>query len=307
MDWIHNLGDPGELLLTDLILPGTHDSAAYRIDWTIDNPNSSLASIIYFGKQICCLKNHIEKWAITQNNSIYDQLVLGARFLDLRIVDINGIWYLHHEVICDTLALGLSQIKKFINETNEPIAISILPRNLSKNNVQSLTDIFCNEFTNQIWEYDRAPIREMQLSGKVVYLILDNIVDFPIPPIFRSQTTYLNLWYRTTNPYTKLRFLYTCLEKLDNRDAFVNITFTLTPSFQYLFINLLIGLFVSRSLFSLDKTMKIGLEYFVTHRDITKASTITFDYFNARVSKIIQDLNKDIVYRSRIKNMINYY
>lgn len=41
----------------------------------------------------------IKNWSITQNTTIYEQLVGGIRYVDLRACEIDGDWYTQHFLI----------------------------------------------------------------------------------------------------------------------------------------------------------------------------------------------------------------
>jgi hypothetical protein len=65
-----------ETPLNKLIIPGTHDSGSYRLT-SVKVPNSEAppSYLKYIGSSV----------AQTQYLTIFQQLILGARFLDLRI------------------------------------------------------------------------------------------------------------------------------------------------------------------------------------------------------------------------------
>ena len=58
-----------------------------------------------------------EGWSRCQSHDIYQQLVGGIRFLDLRVMDHDGdIWLHHNVVVCITFKDALTMVKQFINE-----------------------------------------------------------------------------------------------------------------------------------------------------------------------------------------------
>uniref|UniRef100_A0A3Q3VTV0 Phosphatidylinositol-specific phospholipase C X domain-containing protein n=1 Tax=Mola mola TaxID=94237 RepID=A0A3Q3VTV0_MOLML len=82
-DWMSQL--PAELHsihLFKLIIPGSHDSMSYDLD-----VNSSIIEperLKRFSK-FCCVRKMVRKWAMTQDETITNQLDAGVRYFDLRI------------------------------------------------------------------------------------------------------------------------------------------------------------------------------------------------------------------------------
>jgi hypothetical protein len=97
--------------INEIILPGSHDSAAYHVDFGPEFKSSNkwmnLLSSSWLRK-FPCIQAIIRNWTITQNMNLYQQLCSGIRVLDLRIS------YLTHTFINDTLENGLQQIYDFV-------------------------------------------------------------------------------------------------------------------------------------------------------------------------------------------------
>ena len=102
--WMAYYGDIlGKLTLTEMTLPGTHDSGTY-------DPVSPL----------------VYEWVRTQATSLREQLNLGIRVLDLRIgqnspgdyIITHDIWRTHY-----SLSGALDNVKEFIRATNREIVI----------------------------------------------------------------------------------------------------------------------------------------------------------------------------------------
>jgi hypothetical protein len=117
--------DHGDTLLQDVILPGSHDAGAYRILDTDSDipqcgvvdlgsvPNWVLEQVINWEQEDQLGVNLVE----TQRTTIYEQLMLGIRYLDLRLG-----WYqagqeirLHHTLFMDvTFVEVLNEIFNFL-------------------------------------------------------------------------------------------------------------------------------------------------------------------------------------------------
>ena len=98
--------------LWDLVLPGSHDSAAYI----------SKNKLLY-----------LQKYMLTQSLSIYEQMKAGVRVLDLRVVgyinyeedgpDAKMEYWLAHTAIIVPLKLVLQEILTFINENPSEVLV----------------------------------------------------------------------------------------------------------------------------------------------------------------------------------------
>lgn len=120
--WISRLENADKVLVKDLRVIGTHDSAAYQVDyghfklqnaWV--NAVSVLGSIPGIGRLVKGILNPITQ---TQNNDLYHQLQNGARYLDLRIArdGKTGQFYLSHTFGCVSMDDALKQIQRFMSE-----------------------------------------------------------------------------------------------------------------------------------------------------------------------------------------------
>lgn len=89
----------------ELVIPGSHDSFAY--DFKILGPNESgmprIANLF------------IKLWAKCQSKTIYEQLLMGIRYFDLRITKYNGEYYTIHSLIAIPVGQILHDILLFID------------------------------------------------------------------------------------------------------------------------------------------------------------------------------------------------
>ncbi|XP_014247081.1 PI-PLC X domain-containing protein 1-like [Cimex lectularius] len=96
-----------DLYVYEAFIPGTHQSAAYY-------GNNRKTLVIY-------------NYLYTQDLNIYDQLMHGVRYLDLRIGHYNSTdekWWCNHDLLpMRPLKPVLDQVKLFLNQTNEIVII----------------------------------------------------------------------------------------------------------------------------------------------------------------------------------------
>lgn len=115
--------------IDNVILPGTHDSGAYKIDWQ-NSLNKSVFPLTSLGGKIPGLNHGIEKWTVTQNLDINDQLNHGIRLFDLRVSynkDDNK-FYIAHTLVTEKLEPMLLDFKKFLDQhPSEAVVINIKP------------------------------------------------------------------------------------------------------------------------------------------------------------------------------------
>jgi len=119
-NWMKDL--PNELLLSQITLPGTHDT---------------------------CCRNTWE-FAETQTWTLEDQLSAGIRFLDIRCRHINNVFAIHHDLIFCGIFFGevLEIIKKFfLNNQSETVLMRIKEEYTPENNTRSFSDTFANYLT----------------------------------------------------------------------------------------------------------------------------------------------------------------
>ncbi|XP_052862259.1 uncharacterized protein LOC128268976 [Anopheles cruzii] len=96
----------------ELFLPGTHDSASYKHNF---DPQFQ--------------ENIVSKYALTQDDDIRSQLLLGVRYIDLRVgyykSDRDQFWANHGISRMHPLAQDLEQIRRYALETKEIIVVDV--------------------------------------------------------------------------------------------------------------------------------------------------------------------------------------
>ena len=102
----------GDRTLPSIMIPGTHDSGSYE-DPPIDEPWYKFARTIEKGL------------ALTQDENIFDQLVYGIRYFDIRVGYYGGqIWIVHDNFRTGNRLLSVAQqVKYFLQMAKKEIVI----------------------------------------------------------------------------------------------------------------------------------------------------------------------------------------
>lgn len=145
-DWMGGLSEQQKSspLLSSIFLPGTHDSAACKIDWSHSMiHNSKVDPKLYYGTKpleyMPGVNNIVENWTITQNESIAEQLKHGIRLFDLRIAydDVDQKFYITHTFTVGALEETLREFSKFLaNHPSEVAVINIKPDYIHRETVK---------------------------------------------------------------------------------------------------------------------------------------------------------------------------
>lgn len=115
--WMHDLyKDNPSAKLNQVVIPGSHDSATDMM-----NKQSPYAK---FNKLHRVSQDLVYMWAKCQHHSVYDQLMDGIRYLDLRLENHPTGWKTFHGLISNCLLDVLEQIARFAcNHQREIILI----------------------------------------------------------------------------------------------------------------------------------------------------------------------------------------
>lgn len=105
----------GVVPLTEISLLGSHDACSNDINFG-SKPNVNEDNIVNNGAARFFAKGAMVRYAKAQNEDVYDQLKSGARYLDIRITKIDGVYYNSHGLVSNTLEINLKKILKFLSE-----------------------------------------------------------------------------------------------------------------------------------------------------------------------------------------------
>ncbi|XP_035524432.1 PI-PLC X domain-containing protein 1-like [Morone saxatilis] len=205
-DWMSQLpADRHSVPLSDLAIPGSHDSMSYDLDI-----NSSIIEPDRLKKfsKICCARKIVRKWAMTQEETITKQLNAGVRYFDLRIArkpnDPNPTRLYFYHGLCtrtdvetvlkdindwaerhpkEILILALSHFKGFDKSTEKQLhphlikfiktlfGAKLIPKEQPIPTLKSCWD----KGRNVIVSYDYAAIQDPELWRKILYYYGNNM------------------------------------------------------------------------------------------------------------------------------------
>ena len=119
-DWVFDLfQEHPETAITDLVLPGTHDSGSYKI--TASSPSAPDAPAIYSQ-----FRGVAASWSKTQDRDLKQQLLDGTRYLDLRVDLYEGELVLIHGLVSCPLKEELLGVREFVRKhPREPVILDI--------------------------------------------------------------------------------------------------------------------------------------------------------------------------------------
>ena len=215
--WMENLPNEKQLCpLKDLVIPGSHDSAAFFLDQNMEiGPDESsmiqtLGSI--FGK---IAKSVVHSWSVTQSMTIYEQLLSGVRYLDLRVAYREGDKEIRilHGLYGWTIEQVLEEVNRYV--TNYPKEIVILDfnhfYNMDSATHETLADMLLGSFS----EIFRAPgedgpnvtLQEMWGSEKKVIIIYHDYGVVDAYPFFWPPHLICSPWPNTADRKLLMEFL----------------------------------------------------------------------------------------------------
>lgn len=109
--WMSTFKKLSRVALRDLVLPGVHDAGTYT-------PFSAVADTALY------------KYAITQDESIYNQLVFGNRYIDLRVGYFEAepeepYWVVHGVTVWRPFRTVLQELRSFVKDTEEVVLADV--------------------------------------------------------------------------------------------------------------------------------------------------------------------------------------
>ncbi|KAJ6646894.1 Embryonic polarity protein dorsal, partial [Pseudolycoriella hygida] len=160
--WMNDMKDHiGRFKFRDLFLAGTHDSGSYR-------------------ERFDPMKNEtlVTKYALTQDDDIYGQLMHGVRYLDIRIGYYRAsqpvFWVNHGITRQQSLTNVLQQVKDFVLETNEIVIFDV-----------------------QEWPVGFS--KKLEIHRSLVHFIQNEIGDLLVDPNLTWDSTLNEIWKTKRN------------------------------------------------------------------------------------------------------------
>jgi hypothetical protein len=109
--------------LTQLCLPGTHDSGTFELHENTLAPDASSTIQKLFNyadtdEDATGVRDYIKSMATSQSSSMsmYEQLANGIRYIDLRVCQVDGSYYTCHSLVGDPIPELLQDIYRFLSE-----------------------------------------------------------------------------------------------------------------------------------------------------------------------------------------------
>ncbi len=241
-NWMENSAEYfNNFPLNHIILPGTHDSGAYELDFKIPIGNKKLKFANYISKFLPCVGNIIKAWTITQKYSIYDQLNNGIRLFDFRVSysENENEYYITHTFTCVKLNIVLCDIAQFLNEQKKEVLILQFTADWEhrsdmttqrNNEVIDKIHLILNTFLYPRTHDDRFPTyKEMVDENKRVIVYYERSNKGQYTYIWPSSYIY-SPWDNTDKVEQKIEMLDDDFEKMKDDSRVLNfISFTLTP------------------------------------------------------------------------------
>lgn len=111
-----------ERKLNELLLPGTHNSHAYKLNFA--KPLGKLKKFALVLRLFPFFKKILANWTQIQKMDLSSQLKAGIRFLDFRVSYHNQEkrYYLTHTFTCMPLEEGLQEVKGFMDASRRGAA-----------------------------------------------------------------------------------------------------------------------------------------------------------------------------------------
>lgn len=121
--------------IRDIILPGTHDSGAYKFSYNRSTGDKRIDTASKISENFPPLKLLLANYTFTQDDSLYQQLKSGIRCLDLRLttksVDKGAYqaeYLITHSFFLLPLVNGAQQIMRFLNENKFEVVVVTISR-----------------------------------------------------------------------------------------------------------------------------------------------------------------------------------
>ena len=262
-DWMASL-DPN-INLSDITLPGTHNSAAYDLTTTFNMNDPQYAYIQEATLGGINLPNKLIapfacRFALTQSLSLAEQLRSGIRYFDLRVDydDETSSFRIFHLLFGLPIQDILKQIQDFIESHPSEIIViemrELLSASVTAQKKQDLTQIILDSFGSALYPVTNAlpTIGEMQAAGTTVIAAvqdgdINSSTDLLWPTSGKIRDTFANkVDVQEMSEYNQDRLAE--FNSNGNQFLFTKIAWILTPNTDYLKDSLLRG-----SIFNLAK------------------------------------------------------
>lgn len=306
-----NLKPNSELVtLYDVILPGTHDSAAYTARPDLVS-RLTPAAMRYTAVRAAVTTVQTD-FALTQTLTIFHQLLAGARFLDIRVTKRPGddrFWTHHGMVLCAPLSHILSQINQFHHycirnrspshrKQHHPLYLPHVPvvsvfrtAALSRAERRALAPFVRRQLAHPVFEGDARALRTAPLSSLPPNIVA-GLEDGPLDLSWGTD-----VWVNTYVADTKISFLSKTLRASVPRlarDSLLILGWTVTPSAVDIVLRVLTRGIMRPSVLAAATRLNLRFHDFAKrHVEQLKLSTnvVFFDDFDLSLASEVLSLN----------------
>lgn len=303
--------------LTELWIPGTHDSSSDKIKFTSEISSggflpTELEKLKYIGVGYI-VNAVIAGFSKTQNLTIQEQLDRGARFLDIRVTwrddKHSQDYWTYHGLYNETLTDVFQQINNFINyHPNEVIICEIGGfQNIKLHQHDEIAKIINSEFQDKIlysWEKNKGIFQEnyiININLKKMYEKNKNIIILYKNMETAQKYNYYSSGHYMYGPWPNKQTTQELKGYLDNKfttnyaGAFRKTSGILTPDQSTILSSL--NIFNPKRIKHIkDMAKQVNplLEYQWIpewHKNEIQPNFIIVDYFNESVARSIIDQN----------------
>jgi hypothetical protein len=256
--------------LNQMVFYGSHDSGAYTADFKGGKGNKILSLPI--------IKSFAKRWSITQKKDIYNQLLVGARYLDLRISKYDNDFYTSHSICCAKMNNILSDILKFLGE-NRKCLLLIEVTEKDNINKEELYEYLLSKLGHLLFKN----INTFDIDIQTILEAKKQIILFypePLDSYCWNSNKIVGTWINTNDIETKQRELIKQLRNYTkNNQTVFHFAYTLSPNTK----NIIGSIFTKSSLLKLadkiNSTFSNFYNFNLTETERDKITIVTFDNF----------------------------
>jgi hypothetical protein len=259
--------------LRDIILPGTHDSSTATFDW--NEPAISTRGIAHLANYTrlplvsLILPDILARIARTQSNTIYQQLCLGVRSLDLRVSFTPGRGFcLSHTYVCGSLSAAINSINRFMDDNPSEIILLQVSRDY-ENSYSFNTVIDFAELRHVCDIYDPASAVISDLVSYDKRVIISTSLDLPV----HTYQNFVSSHWANTSIGTAL--YEKCQRHLEVKANYKELSLVMTPQIRDVVLSIFFGSNTPLHLASSAKSVLINLNSSIQTRP---PNVLTLDF-----------------------------
>jgi len=286
------------------VIPGTHDTGTYNLSLLFEENTD------YFPPWVIQILDFLEKegfdeperivhqWSLTQTRTVYDSLVNGIRFLDIRLCwdRKNQMIRVHHSLMGDNIEVLLADIQRFMNEVDtEMIVIEIGGYDDLNDTIHQMALNLFEKYLGK-WLYPRTKgfctYGEMVKKGQLIIAVYEQAMMIKDNQNFWFEQTIFGDWadqdeYDPMYDFVKKDIM---LQSGDPQ-RFYKVQWVLTASVRRVIEGFFPG-FQIKSLYDLSRLCNVRLEEFINEVIRYRFNFIMTDFFEDTESlKLAQYIN----------------